>query len=116
MSSEYLVSSTVYSVKCDLVVSPATPLLKELSNALDSVVNWQLLGVKLGLQDHELSTIEQDYRGDNERCKSKMLGRWLQIAELPTWKAVVDALQQMGEHTVASKIQAKYCSSSSAGT
>ena len=122
MSSEYLVSSTVYSVRCDPVISPAppapaTPLLKELSNALDSVVNWHSLGVKLGLEDHELSTIEQNYRGDgNERCKHEMLSRWLRSAKRPTWKAVVDALQQMREHTVALKIRAKYCSSSTATT
>ena len=111
----------MYSVSRDLVISPsaaaATPLLKELSNALDSVVNWYSLGVKLGLEDHELSTIEQNYRGDgNERCKHKMLSRWLRSDKLPTWKAVVDALQQMGEHAVASKILAKYCSSSTANT
>ena len=121
MSSECLVPSTVYSVRCDLVISPpaaaAMPLLKELSNALDSVVNWHSLGVKLGLEDHELGTIEQNYRGDgNERCKHEMLSRWLRSDKLSTWKAVADALQQMGEHTVASKILAKYCSSSSATT
>ena len=62
---------------CCLVVSlptaPTTPTLKELSNALDSVVNWFLLGVKLGVEDHELRTIEQNYHGDNERCKLEML-------------------------------------------
>ena len=105
--------------------APATPHapgllnLKELSNALDSVVNWHSLGVKLGLEDHELRTIEQNYRGDgSERCKHEVLSRYLRSAKLPTWKAVVDALQQMGEQAVALKIQAKYCSSSSdtAGT
>ena len=105
--------------------APATPHapgllnLKELSNALDSVVKWHSLGVKLGLEDHELSSIDQDFRGDgNKRCKHEMLSRWLRSAKLPTWKAIVDALQQMGEHGVASKIQAKYCSSSTdtAGT
>jgi len=121
VSSEHLVSSTVYSVRYDLVISPpaaaATPLLKELSNALDSVVNWHSLGVKLGLEDHELSTIEQNYRGDGiERCKHEMLSRWLRSAKLPTWKAVTDALQQMGEHPIASKIQARHCSSSTATT
>ena len=112
----------MYSARYDLVNSPpaaaATPLLKELSNALDSVVKWHSLGVKLGLEDHELSSIDQDFRGDNERCKHEMLSRWLRSAKLPTWKAIVDALQQMGEHAVASRIQAKYCSSSTdtAGT
>ena len=112
----------------DMISPPAAPAtlhapgllnLKELSNALDSVVKWHSLGVKLGLEDHELSSIDQDFRGDgNERCKHEMLSRWLRSAKLPTWKAIVDALQQMGEQAVASKIQAKYCSSSTdtAGT
>ena len=105
-----------------MVISPptasTTPTLKELSNALDSVVNWFSLGVKLGVEDHELRTIEQNYRGDSERSKLEMLSRWLRSGKLPTWKAVVDALQQMGEQAVASKIQARYCSSSTdtAGT
>ena len=95
----------------------ATPLLKELSNALDSVVNWYSLGVKLGLEDHELRTIEQNYRGDgSERCKHEVLSCWLRNTELPTWQAVADALCQVGEHKVAAKIQSKHCSSSSAGT
>ena len=92
-----------------LLTAPAKPTLKALSNALDSVVNWHLLGVKLGLQDHELRTIEQNYRGDNESCKQEVLSCWLRNAKHPTWKAVTDVLHLMGEHNVALKIQAKYC-------
>ena len=103
-------------MRCDLVISPATaaatPTLKGLSNALDSVVDWYSLGVKLGLEDSELSTIEQNYRGDNERCKLEMLSHWLRNAKLPTWQAVADALCLIGEHEVALKIREKYCSSS----
>ena len=111
---------TVCTLSCYTVISPptapTTPTLKELSNALDSVVNWFSLGVKLGVEDHELRTIEQNYRGDNERSKLEMLSRWLRSGKLPTWKAVVDALHLMGEQAVASKLQARYCSSSSATT
>ena len=92
--------------------SPATPTLKDLSNELNSVVDWHSLGVKLGVQSHELSTIEKDHHGDSVRCKHEMLVRWLHSAKRPTWKAVSDALWQMEEHTVAMKIQTKYCSSS----
>ena len=104
-------------MNCALLISsptaPATPTLKELSNALDSVVDWHSLGVKLGLEDHELSTIDNDFHGKgNERCKHEMLSQWLRNAKLLTWKAVADALQQMGEHAVAFKIRTKYCSSS----
>ena len=90
------------------------PTLKELSNALDSVVDWYLLGVKLGVKAHELATIKKLYHEDNERCKLEMLNHCLRSAKLSSWTMVTDALQQMGEHAVALKIQAKYCSSSTA--
>ena len=99
-------------MRFDLIVSlptaPSTPTLKELSNALDSVMNWYSLGVKLGVEDHELRTIEQNYHGDSERSKLEMLSRWLRHVKPPTWKAVADALYQMGEYTVALKIQTKF--------
>ena len=102
---------------CCLLISPltapATPTLKELSNALHSVVDWHSLGVKLGLEDHKLGTIEKDFHaGGNERCKHEMLSVWLRNDKLPTWKAVADALQQMGEQKVALKILNKHCISS----
>ena len=106
----------VYCISCYLVISPptapGTPTAKELSNELDSVVNWYSLGIKLGVEDHELRTIEQNHRGDNERCKHEVLSRWLRRAKLPTWKAVADALHLMGEDTVAWKILSRHCISS----
>ena len=108
--------STVYTMKCYLVNSPptapATPTMKELSNALDSVVDWYSLGIKLGMKVHELATIEKNYHGDNERCKLETLNHCLESGKLPTWKVVTDALHLMGKHEVALKIRAKYCSSS----
>ena len=97
-----------------LPTAPAAPTLQDLSNELTSVHDWHLLGVKLGLKIHELGTIEKDYHGNSLRCKHEMLGRWIQNSELPTWKAVTDALHFMGEQAIASKIRMKYCSSSTA--
>ena len=95
-----------------LSTASATPTLKELSNALDSIVEWYSLGVKLGLEDYELGTIGKNYHGDNERCKHEVLCRWLRNAKPLTWNEVADALCLMGEHKVALKIRAKHCSSS----
>ena len=86
------------------------PTLRELSNELKSVENWHLLGVKLGMEDYELHTIESNYNG-NERRKHEMLGKCLRGAKLLTWKVVADALHEMGEVAVAMNIQAKHCSS-----
>ena len=112
--------STVYTMKSYLVISPptapATPTIKELSNALDSVVDWYSLGIKLGMKVHELATIEKNYHGDNERCKLETLNHCLESGKLPTWKVVTDALHLMGKHEVGLKIRAKYCSSSTEST
>ena len=86
------------------------PTLKELSNELDSVVDWHSLGIKLGMKAHELKTIEENCRGNDERCKHEMLSRWLRSSKHPTWKAVATALDQMEKHEIASKIYKKHCS------
>ena len=74
-------------------------------------MDWHSLGVKLGVKDYELSTVGKNFTGDNERCKHEMLSRWLRSVRFPTWKTVADALHQMGDSAVASKIREKYCGS-----
>ena len=67
-----------------------------------------MLGVKLDLSGSELATIERDYRGDNTRCKTEMLSRWLENATCPSWEAVVQALRLMEANAIADTIQRKY--------
>ena len=103
----------LYTMRFGLLLpptAPAIPTLLELSNELDSVDNWHLFGLKLGMKAHELRTTEKNYKGDNVRCKHEMLSHWLQSAERPTWKAVDDALCLMGEHEIALRIQRKHSS------
>ena len=75
-------------------------------------MDWHSLGVKLGVEDYELSTIGKNFPGDNERCKHEMLSCWLRSVRFPTWKTVADALCLIGERVIASKIREKYCGSS----
>ena len=89
--------------------APAAPTLQDLSNELDSVENWHLLGVKLGLEGHQLRGIEQNYHNNN-RCKNEMLDLWQRNAKAVCWETVVKALCMMKEQAVADKIQRKYCS------
>ena len=65
-----------------------TPLLKELSNELDSVVDWHLLGVKLGMKPHELGTIEKNYHGDSVRCKHEMFASF-EVLNIPHGKQLL---------------------------
>ena len=90
-----------------------TPSLPELINAVASVRGWYSLGLNLGLGIFRLNQIEKDYLADSNRRMVEMLNYWLRYAENPTWKAVSDALSEMGEHIAALEIERKYCSSSS---
>ena len=64
--------------------------------------------MNLDLSDSELATIERDHRGDNTRCKTKMLSRWLENTTCPSWEAVVQALRLMEANAAADAIQRKY--------
>ena len=61
----------------------------------------------MGLQEHQLREIEQNYPNNSHR-KTEVLRHWLENAKNPNWKAVFNALRQMGEHRVALNIKKKY--------
>ena len=94
---------------CDgyIFTAPATPTLKTLTCELDFDEKWHKLGVNLGLQEDQLCEIERNYT-DNSHRKTEVLRHWLENAKNPSWKAVFDALRQMGEYMVALKIKTKY--------
>ena len=94
--------------------APDTPTLKELKNALKSVLDWHSLGVNLDLKSHQLGTIEKNHRGDDERCRTEMLICWLDDTIAPTWGAVAEALDQMGQGRVADEIRKTYITSTTA--
>ena len=102
-------TSEVQAADVALVSSPTdSPLnLKNLSSELATVINWFLLGINLGLPQHELTKIERDYQR-NDRRRVEMLNLWLQRTPNGTWEDVVRALQQMGENRVAENIREKY--------
>ena len=117
MKCDYLTNHFFSPTAVQTTTAQVTPSLQNLSNELNSVSDWHSLGVKLGVQPADLSKIERNYRGDSSRCKHEMLVCWLQTAHSPggaTWKAVTDALCQMGQHNVALNICTKYCSVSTA--
>ena len=48
--------------------------LEDLSNELEAVADWHTLGVKLGVEDHKLREIEEQYH-DPQRRKHEVLSR-----------------------------------------
>ena len=76
---------------------------------LKSVVDWQSLGLALGLLYPTLEIIEKEQLGVVEQCKTKMLAAWLQQQDsvcqncsVPSWSVLRAALRSIGENELAS--------------
>ena len=84
--------------------------LVDVKKFLKSVVDWQSLGLELGLLYPTLEQIEEEQRGAIVKCKTKMLAAWLQQQDnvsrkgVPSWSVLRTALEEIGEHQLASEI------------
>ena len=77
--------------------------LSVLVTALSTVYQWFPLGIHLGLSHPTLKTIEENQRGQVERCKIDMLDMWLKGSEENRSKHVLqNALKQLTPQLVSS--------------
>ena len=69
--------------------------------------DWFTLGLELGLLFPTLKKIDDEKRGDIERCKTEMLAAWLQQQDnisqvgFPSWGVLRRALRNIGEIELA---------------
>ena len=84
------------------------PTLEEL---LDNVrtTKWFHLGLKLGVREDTLDTIERDRKLDANGALVDILRKWLRECENPTWVALVCAMRQIGEINSAKQLEDKFC-------
>ena len=77
---------------------------------LKNLVDWQSLGLELGLLYPTLKMIKIDQHGMVEQCKTEMLAAWLQQQDnvqqhgTPSWSVLRAALRSIGENDIASEI------------
>ena len=91
----------------DCVISAGSPLtVKQLIIACKSVTNWHTLGIHLDITPGQLHDIRVDCQVCN--CKTAMFDTWLKSSPNASWGDLIIALRSMGEHTVASEIEADY--------
>ena len=91
-------------------------VIKELtSNQQFDYTGWYTLGLYLGLYEHTLKAIEQDYKKVKE-CLRECISAWLKeednVKETgggPSWLSLFSALETMGEDQIANNIKIKYC-------
>ena len=88
-------------------MSWASLSLKNLTNALNKVDDWQGLGIQLDIEYHELQKISKCH-STIEECKRAMLQFWLDSDTKASWKALLSALTEMNLNCVANDIESKY--------
>ena len=80
---------------------------------LKDLVDWQSLGLQLGLFYPTLDKIETEQHRVIEMCKTKMLVAWFKLQDkvrekgAPSWSVLQRALQAIGENELANQITSK---------
>ena len=87
-----------------VVPSSPQPELKDLD--LVEVVNWEGVGLQLGVGDYELKKIKLDYQYHDER-KREMFRAWLRTCVNPNYHDLIKALEAVGERKTAQKLRDK---------
>ena len=84
--------------------------LYEVKMFLKGLVEWQDLGLALGLFYPTLEIIENDNRDKIDKCKTKLLVAWLQQQDnvsqkgIPSWPVLRAKLHEIGENELANRI------------
>jgi len=88
-------------------MSWASLSLKNLTNALRDVDDWEDLGIQLDIKYHELRKFASEHQG-TEKCKRAMLQFWLDHETEASWDKVISALSYMKLNRVAKEVKKKY--------
>ena len=87
------------------------PELRDLMRALYNQVadKWMILGIQLGISHGSLRSIEVNCLRDPQKCLLEMLEMWLQqVDPPPTWAAVIDAVEFIGQEQLGRELRHKY--------
>ena len=85
-----------------------TPSLDELVDNI-STTEWFRLGLKLGLKEDDLDIIDSDKKLDARGALMAVLRKWLRQSDNSTWRAVVQAVRDIGEEKKARDLEDKFC-------
>ena len=86
-------------------------ILKELYST-KAADKWEDIGIMLGIKTSDLDTIKSARNQTSQSCLREMLKLYMQKdSPPPSWTAIVEALEFVGEESLAVQVKAKYCSS-----
>ena len=87
---------------------PAKPILRELLDELHTVVEWKILAVYFGLEEHDIATIQERHPRNPQHCKIDVFSRWLRRDLNASWEKVAKALEFISERVLANNIRQRY--------
>ena len=76
-------------------------------NSLE-VIEWFSLGLKLGLSEYELQTIDYDNPKSSKACKRMMFSKWLEVDINASYKKLIFALEEISLVKVANDLREHY--------
>ena len=86
--------------------------MNDLTEALYHTVadKWEHIGIYLHLPMAAVKTIAAEHEQDSHKCLIGMLGAWLKrVDPPPTWTAIIEAVEFLGEEQLATRLREKYC-------
>ena len=88
------------------------PKLKDVHKELYKKVacKWEDIGIQLDVEEGQLNQIKVDNPGESGSCLQEMLKIWpKKVDPKPSWSSMADALEVVGEESLAEHIRRSYC-------
>jgi len=78
--------------------------VKNLLKETKEVVEYELLGIELNVEQAEIDKISKECQSKVELSKSKLFLYWLDNEEEASWEKLIHALKSIGKKCLASKL------------
>lgn len=74
---------------------------------------WEDIGIELEVDDEKLVQIREKFSGDTQcskKCLREAMREWLKPNNPPpSWEAIVQVMDDVGEDKLATQLRSKYC-------
>lgn len=90
--------------------------MKNLSNVLVEVLDWNQLGINLDLKTYKLQEIAKNKQGEVGACRLAFIDLWLRSDVHASWERLVEALEKMDERAVVGRIREEFLQGGIAGS
>ena len=87
--------------------------MRNITNELVDVLEWEPVGIELGISATKLHEIRANRMNNGPLCKISMADTWLRSDVNATWEELANALEKTGNGEQAERIRNQYGTSNS---